>query len=188
MEQIYNERKDLGEVRQRHLAQILKCSQSAISQKFSGQIPLTDGEIEGLCDFFGVSLGQLESYSSNDKTARPPTHKREADIVQCRDVDHRKLHVAVEEILHSKAEWAVSIIGNIKAMHLAAYGPSGSEKLPGDELQRIRYRQLQQNKKLATQRKPFIPEAVREGQPFRVGNEPESPAKRSNSGRKSKLP
>ena len=58
---IFNDRKELGIVKQKDLAEALGCSQPSVSNYLSGATPLTDRQIEAICDALNITLADLES-------------------------------------------------------------------------------------------------------------------------------
>ena len=58
---IISERKKLGKLSQRDVARALGCSQASVSQLLTGARGLSDKKIEELCDFLGITLGDIEN-------------------------------------------------------------------------------------------------------------------------------
>jgi len=57
---IFNERKEIGVIKQKDLAEALGCSQPSVSNYLSGATPLTDRQIEAICDVLKITLADLE--------------------------------------------------------------------------------------------------------------------------------
>jgi len=57
---IFNDRKELGLIKQKDLAEALGCSQPSVSNYLSGDTPITDRQIETICDVLGITLADLE--------------------------------------------------------------------------------------------------------------------------------
>jgi transcriptional regulator with XRE-family HTH domain len=57
---IFNHKKELGVIKQKDLAEALGVSQPSVSNYLSGVTPLTDGQIEAICDVLGITLGDLD--------------------------------------------------------------------------------------------------------------------------------
>jgi len=58
---IYNDRKEIGQVSQKEIAKLWKCSQATVSNVLNGtKGGLTADRIEIFCDIVGITLGDLE--------------------------------------------------------------------------------------------------------------------------------
>lgn len=91
---IYESRRASDHLRQRQLADVLGCEQPAVSHYLNGERPLTDDIIEKWCDFFGISLAELEKWG---------TTPIEAQLPICPDSNpvHVSFHALVEDLLHN---------------------------------------------------------------------------------------
>ena len=73
---IFNDRKELGLIKQKDLAEALGCSQPSVSNYLSGDTPITDRQIETICDVLGITLADLED-TDRERSPEP------AEIQEC---------------------------------------------------------------------------------------------------------
>jgi SOS-response transcriptional repressor LexA len=68
---IIAEKKKIGKLSQRDLARALGCSQASVSQLLSGARGLSETRIEEICNFLGITLGDLENPTPQPVDPKP---------------------------------------------------------------------------------------------------------------------
>ena len=113
---IYLKRQEIDGLTQDKIADRLGCAQSSISHYLSGERPLSDSIIEGLCDVFGVKLADLENWNpelAKIRFAAAP----DAPSSESYSPGNKKYHTMLEAILNGKErKWANGIKANLEAM------------------------------------------------------------------------
>ena len=98
---IFNDRKELGLIKQKDLAEALGCSQPSVSNYLSGDTPITDRQIETICDVLGITLADLER---SDAEAAEPTEMREY-FAKMQALYEMKSFPAFRDIKYSIDNW-----------------------------------------------------------------------------------
>ena len=100
---IYNDRKELGKIKQGDIAKRLGCKQSTVSQYLNGYISMSEDVIEGFCDALGVKLADLENWNPALATAPTPADISEPKELREAITDIKNLYGVSQSAFRSVA-------------------------------------------------------------------------------------